>query len=62
MKSKIDMLWCFSLMTIGIATIIPAGSNIIGIELPDLAVRIVGIVELIALPVLACSTVKKLKK
>ncbi len=62
MKSKIDMLWCFSLMIIGIATIILAGSNIIGIELPDLAVRIVGIVELIALPVLACSTVKKLKK
>ncbi len=62
MKSKIDMLWCFSLITIGIATIILAGSNIIGIELPDLAVRIVGIVELIALPVLACSTVKKLKK
>ncbi len=62
MKSKIDMLWCFSLMIIGIATIILAGSNIIGIELPDLAVRIVGIVELIALPVLAYSTVKKLKK
>ena len=46
-------------MIIGAATIILAGSNIIGIELPDIAVRIIGIVDLIALPVLAYTTVKK---
>ena len=49
-------------MVIGLATIILAGSNIVGIELPDVAVRIFGIVDLIALPFLAYSTVKKVKK
>ncbi len=49
-------------MVIGIATLILAGSNIIGIELPDIAVRIIGIVNLVALPVLAYTSVKKVKK
>ena len=62
MKKKNDLMWCFCLMIIGVATIILAGSNIIGIELPDITVRIIGIVDLIALPVLAYTTVKKIKK
>lgn len=49
-------------MIIGIATFILAGANVAGIELPDVAVRILGIVDLIALPFLAYSTVKKVKK
>lgn len=62
MKKKNDLMWGFSLLIISVATIILAGSNIIGIELPDIAVRIIGIVDLIALPVLAYTTVKKIKK
>lgn len=62
MKKKNDLMWGFSLIIIGAATIILAGSNVIGIELSDIAVRIIGIVDLIALPVLACTTVKKVKK
>ena len=64
MKNKNDLMWCFSLLIIVAlaATIILAGSNIIGIELPDIVVRIIGIVDLIALPVLAYTTVKKIKK
>lgn len=62
MKKKNDLVWSISLMVIGLATIILAGSNIVGIELPDVAVRIFGIVDLIALPFLAYSTVKKVKK
>lgn len=62
MKKKNDLMWGFSLLIIGVATIILAGSNVIGIELPDIAVRIIGIVDLIALPVLAFTTVKKVKK
>ncbi len=62
MKKKNDLIWCLSLMVIGIATLILAGSNIIGIELPDIAVRIIGIVNLVALPVLAYTSVKKVKK
>ena len=49
-------------MIIGIATFILAGSNIIGIELPDIVIRIIGTIDLIALPFLAYTTVKKIKK
>ena len=62
MKKRNDLLWSLSLLVIGIATVILAGSNIIGIELPDIAVRIIGVIDLIALPVLAYTTVKKIKK
>lgn len=62
MKKKIDLLWSLSLFVIGIATIVLAGSNLIGINLPSIAVRILGIIDLIALPVLAFSTVQKMRK
>jgi len=61
-KKKYDFLWSISLMSIGIAAFILAGANIVGIELPDIAVRILGIVDLISIPVLVYSTVKKAKK
>ncbi len=59
---KNDRLWCVSLLAIGVATIILAGSNVIGAALPDAIVRMVGLVDLIALPVLAYTTVKRMKK
>ncbi len=62
MKKKDDLMWSLSLLIIGIATVILAGSNVIGTELPDVAVRIIGLVDLIALPILAYSTVKRIKK
>ena len=61
MKTKNDYIWSISLMVIGIATFILAGSNIIGLEVPDVAVRILGILYLIALPFLAYTTIKKIK-
>lgn len=62
MKKKNDLLWSLSLLVIGIATIILAGSKIIGFELSDIGIRIIGIVDLISLPILAYTTVKKIKK
>ena len=62
MEKRNNLLWSLSLLVIGIATVILAGSNIIGIELPDIAVRIIGVIDLISLPVLAYTTVKKIKK
>ena len=62
MKKKYDFLWSISLLSIGIAAFILAGANIVGIELPDIAVRILGIVDLISIPFLVYSTVKKAKK
>lgn len=62
MKKKNDLIWIISLVIIGIATVILAGSNIIGLVLPDVTVRIIGIIDLIALPFAAFTTVKKVKK
>ncbi|MCI8426694.1 MAG: hypothetical protein HFJ03_03995 [Lachnospira sp.] len=58
----ITILWSIALLCISIATLIYAGSNIAGIKLPDVCIRILGIVELIALPVLAYTSIKKFKK
>ena len=62
MKKRNDLLWSISLLVIGLATIILTGLNIIGIDVPDIVVRIIGVIDLLALPVLAYSTVKKFKK
>ena len=62
MKKKNDFIWSISLLTIGIASVILFGSNVIGLMLPDAIVRVIGIIDLIALPFAAFTTVKKLKR
>ncbi len=62
MKKKSELMWSISLIAIGIATIILAGANIVGIDLPDMLVRLLGIADLVALPILVYSTIKKGKK
>lgn len=62
MKKRNDLLWSISLLVIGLATIILTGLNISGIDVPDIVVRIIGVIDLLALPVLAYTTVKKIKK
>lgn len=62
MNSKIiNIMWSISLIVIGIVTIILAGANIVAIELPDIIVRVLGVIDLVLLPVLVFSTVKKAK-
>ncbi len=55
----INIMWSISLILIGIATIILAGANIAAIDLPDIIVRVLGVLDLLSLPVLVFSTVKK---
>ena len=62
MKTRNDLLWSISLFVIGIATIILAGLKIVGVELPDVLIRIIGIVNLISLPVLTYNKVIKVKR
>lgn len=62
MNKKNDLIWIISLVIIGIATVILVGSNIIGLMLSDVTIRIIGIIDLIALPFAAFTTVKKMKK
>ena len=59
---KNNIVWSISLIVIGIATFILAGASVVGIDLPDVAVRILGIADLVALPILAYSTIRKIKK
>ncbi len=59
---KNNIVWSISLIVIGIATFILAGASIVGIDLPDVAVRILGMADLVALPILAYSTIRKIKK
>ena len=59
---NINVFWCLSLLIISVCTIILAGSNIIGIELNDVLTRVLGILDLVCLPVLAFTTIKKIKK
>ncbi len=62
MKLKhINLLWGVSLAVIGIGSVLFSVSGIAGFPLPDPLVRILGILDLAALPVLAFSTVKKVQ-
>lgn len=60
MKNKIDLIWVISLIVIGISAILLAVSNIVGLALPDIAILMIGVLDIIALPVLIVATVKKL--
>ena len=63
MESKrTNRRWAISLLVVGIATVILAGSNLAGVRLPDIVLRIIGILDLIALLLLAFSTAKKMIK
>ena len=57
----IDLLWALSLISIGICTVILVGINFLSIDLSDFIIRIVGLIDLAALPILGYTTVKKLK-
>lgn len=58
----INVMWSASLMVIGVATFILAGANIISIEMPDIAVRVLGTLDLISLPVLVFASVKRIEQ
>lgn len=60
MKEKIlTLVWSISLMLIGVSTVITAGSNLLGFQLPDLVIRVLGVVQLLSLGSLVYSSVKK---
>lgn len=62
MDNKINKkMWGISLFIIGIATFINAFSSLLGIELPDILVRLMGIITIVALPLLVYSSIKILK-
>lgn len=56
-----NLFWAFSLVVLGICSIILAGANLLSIKLPDFITRGVGLIDLVALLILGYTTVKKLK-
>ena len=62
MNKKYMRLWGLSLFVIGIVTVIWAVCNIAGIELPDVVVRIMGVLDICALPVLVFTSINIKRK
>lgn len=56
---RTDRVWALSLFVAVIATMILAGSHFVGVRLPDMVVRIIGVFDLIALFTLSFLTAKK---
>lgn len=59
MDKKNTRLWSLSLFIISVVTIIWAVCNIAEIELPDAVVRIMGVLDISAIPVLVYTSIKK---
>ena len=62
MMKKNTILWGLSLILISVVTIICAVCNIFEIELPDVAVRIMGVLDICAVPVLVYTSVRHMKQ
>lgn len=61
-NKRMTIIWSISLLIICVATLIIAGTKLVGVALPDIMIRMLGIVELIALPFFAFASVKRFSK
>ena len=59
---KLNLVWGICLIIIGLGALIISLSNVFDLDIPDSVKRPIGIVDLITLPVLAFTTVKKVQK
>lgn len=59
--AKNNLLWAVSLIMLGAAAAVQFGLRLAGVPLPDALARLLGIVCLAALPVLAFTTVRRLR-
>lgn len=55
------VIWFISLLIIWIVTTVNTGTSIIGVEIPNIWIRVLGVAELIALPFLGFTTVKRIQ-
>lgn len=61
-KRKVIKLWGISLLVISICSLILSISSIIEVELPDVLKIVIGILDIIALPILVYTTVKRFRE
>lgn len=62
MNKTNEILWAASLLFIGLSSIVLGVSRIADYNLPDMVVRIIGILDIIFICILTFTTVKKLKR
>ncbi len=60
--NKLDIVWGICLITIVLGSLIVSLNNVFGFDFPKTMIVPIGIVDLITLPVLAFTTVKKMQK
>ena len=60
-KKTVERLWAASLIVIGGIMLILFAASVLGFELPLLTVRILGAVDILAIPVLAWTTCRKFR-
>ena len=58
MDKKIRILWGLSLFIISIVSVIWVVCALVGIEISDVAIRIMGVLDLCAIPVLIYTSLK----
>ena len=58
-EKLLTLLWSFSLMAVGLCSLVLSLSNLLSFPLPDLITRVIGIVNLVSLPLLVYSSVRK---
>ncbi|MBP0974369.1 MAG: hypothetical protein J5851_10730 [Oscillospiraceae bacterium] len=58
MEKKIRIIWSISLLIISCVTLVIVVSDWTSLELPDMAKRVLGIINLLAIPVLVYSSTK----
>ena len=61
-KNKLDLVWAVCLIIIGLGSLIVSLNNVFGFDFPKTMIVPIGIVDLITLPVLAFTSVKKFQK
>ncbi len=57
--SRVDFWFSFSLIVIGITTLVLLGASVLGIAMPDVLRRALGILDLCAIPVFIYAVVRK---
>lgn len=61
-QRKVTKLWGISLMVISICSLILSITSMTEVELPDALKIVIGILDIIALPILVYTTVKKFRE
>lgn len=61
-KDKLDLVWAVCLIIIGLGSLIVSINNVFNMDFPNTMIKPIGIVDLITLPVLAFTTVKKIQR